>query len=224
MTAGLAEISTESRKVVFVNDRFLTVFFLLLFFQLFFELDLGVFCLFLFLIAALYCSSDEDSGWLVEGILFAFNVAFVLLFKFTNTGDSSFQICLEIGRSKLPVFIEIDDNILKLCKRFGLVQGKMNLVLLSFFEDQDVALDFSQRYVLDFKIASELLYELFVFGGKLERGVLNYTQPVITNQLNQAAHENGLYSINGTYLRRKVSLVIWAMRRSAAITDNGTSS
>ena len=99
--------------------------------------------MFLFLIAALYCPSDEYSGGFVEGVLFAFIVSFVLLFKFTNTGDSSFEICFEIGGFELPVFIEIEGNVLELCERFGFDEGEMDLVLLSFFEDEDVALDFS---------------------------------------------------------------------------------
>lgn len=138
----------------------------------------------LFLIAALYCPSNEDSRGFIEGKLFAFKVAFILLFEFPNTGDSSFKICLEIGGCKLPVFIEIEGDVLELYEGFGFNEGKVDLVLLSFFEDDNVALDFSQRYILDFKIASKLLDELSVLGGELERGVLDDTQPMITDQLN----------------------------------------
>lgn len=68
----------------------------------------------------------------------------------------------------------------------------MNLVLLSLFEDEDVTLDFSKGYVLDFEVAGKLLNKIPEFGAELESGVLNYPNPLIVNELYQSAHLYGL--------------------------------
>ena len=36
----------------------------------------------------------------------------------------------------------------------------MDLVFLSFFKNKNIALNFSNKYVLDFKVAGKLLYKL----------------------------------------------------------------